>query len=587
MRGNIRKTMVLAGVSLLTCSCLFTARAEAGNDKAEKIQAKQERQLQKVSTKNKDKINHALQSCKRNGAESAKQLNKMKVNKRDFEAGVRGILDEYYSMDESQRGQLENFEATLDESAETIVEHYEEAEEERKNSDSLDYQTEEIVVRFPYGTSEAKIEEVVGEVAVDYEVIDSGILQIDESLPEYKKKRLEKIKDYKTDVVVLAKLGLEDTVARAEEKFENYGCVVDASENIFLEADGVVKNSYGTISLNDPYFNTDKQWHMKNINLAQASSEFNKEMSSTEIWVAVIDCGVQMNHPDLKGNLLTRYSVDVTNDKSVNKKLIDCADKAHRYGQYTGNHGTMVAGVIAARANNGKLGAGVASAATYHSFGSICKIMAIKCDNSVGSGRHITKAYLANAINYAVSEGAEVINISYSAKQGEYSAQEFKDVENAIKRAIAAGVCVVASAGNYGSSTPRYPASFEGVIGVGATLPNNKLTSYSNRSEAVDIVAPGGEDGVKKIFTTYPTTAKKCGYSEGRGTSFAAPQVAATAALMKDMDYDLTSDQILSKMKSSSTVSVKVSTDKGVKTFPLLNAGRAVRLARLQEGKGR
>lgn len=580
MLGNIRRIMVLAGVSLLTCSCLCTAKAEAGNDKAEKIQAKQEQQLQKISTKNKDKINRALQSCKRNGAESAKQLNKMKGNKHDFEAGVRGILDEYYSMEESQRSQLERFEETLDESAETIVEHYEEAEEERKNSDNLDYQTEEIVVRFPYGTSEEKIEEVVGEVAVDYEVIDSGVLQIDESLPEYKKKRLEKIKDYKTDVVVLAKLGLEDTVARAEEKFENYGCVVDASENIFLEADGVVKNSYGTISLNDPYFNTDKQWHMKNINIAQASSELDKVVATGYIWIAVIDSGVQMNHPDLKGNLLTRYSVDVTNDKSVNKKLIDCADKAHKYGQYTGNHGTMVAGVIAARANNKVLGAGVASAATHHSFGSVCKIMAIKCDDSVGSGRHVTKAYLAKAINYAVSKGAEVINISYSAKQGEYKAQDFRDVEKAIKRAIAADVCVVASAGNYGSSTERYPANFKGVIGVGATLPNNKLTSYSNRSDAVDIVAPGGEEGVKMIFTTCPTTARKGGFAEVKGTSFAAPQVAATAALMKIKNYDLTPEQILARMKRGSTVSVKVSTEKGVKTFPLLNAGRAVKLAK-------
>ena len=576
MRGNIRKTMVLAGVSLLTCSCLFTAKAEAGNDKIEKIQAKQERQLQKVNTKNKDKINRALQSCKRNGAESAKQLNKIKGNKHDFEAGVRGILDEYYSMEESQRGQLERFEATLDESAETIVEHYEEAEKERKNSDNLDYQTEEIVVRFPYGTSEAKIEEVVGEVAVDYEVIDTGILQIDESLPEYKKKRLEKIKDYKTDVVVLAKLGLEDTVARAEEKFEDYGCVVDASENIFLEADGIIKNSYGELDLNDPYFNADKQWHMKNINLAQASSELDKEMSATIIWIAVIDCGVQMNHPDLKGNLLTQYSMDVTQDK----KLTLCADKKYDKGQYTGNHGTMVAGVIAAKANNKVLGAGVASAASYNSFGSLCKVMAIKCDDSAGSGRHITKDKLAKAINYAVSKGAEVINISYSAEQGEYKAQDFRDVENAIKRAVAAGVCVVASAGNDKSSTVRYPANFKGVIGVGATLPNNKLTSYSNRSAAVDIVAPGGEDGVKKIFTTYPTTAKKSGFSEGRGTSFAAPQVAATAALMKSMDYSLTSEQILTKMKRSSTVSVKVGTDKGVKTFPLLNAGRAVKLAK-------
>ena len=575
MKGNLWKATVLAGMSLLVCSSPF--QSEAGNVTVEEMEVKQ-RDYMKVSPKNRENIRCAMESCEENGAQSARRLNKIKNNKRDFEAGVRCVMDEYYSMEKSERGELENFEEMVDSSAETIMEHYEEAEEERDNSENLDYQTEEIIVRFPYGTSKEKIDKVAGEAAVDYEIIDSGELQIDDSLPGYKKKRLEKIKDYKTDVVILAKIGLEDTVARAEEKFESYGCVVDASENLFLEADGIVETSSGRIVLNDPYFNTNEQWYFKNIDLPRASRELNKERSATEIWVAVIDCGVQMNHPDLKGNLLTRYSVDVT-PKNI-KKLINCTDRKSKEGQYTGSHGTRVAGIIAARANNGRLGAGVASAGSEESFGSICKIMAIKCDDSVGSGRHITKAYLAKAINYAVTEGAEVINISYSALKDDYKANDFTDVEKAIKRAIAADVCVVASAGNDGSSKPRYPAAFKGVIGVGATLPNNKMAAYSNRSTAVDIVAPGGQEGVKMILSTCPTTIKASGHSEGRGTSYATPQVAGTVALMKSIHYELTPAQVLLKLKSGSTVAVKVKVGSGTRTFRLLNAGGAVRLAR-------
>lgn len=481
-------------------------------------------------------------------------------------------------MDKLQRGELESFQEALDNTAQTIVEHYAEAALERENSENLDYQTEEVMVTFPHGTSQERIEEVVGETALDYEMIDSGEVHIDPNLPEYKKKRLEKIKDFQTDVVILADISLEDTVERAEEKFETYDCVVDASENSFLEADGTVETSSGKVTTSDPKFNMNTQWHMENIDIPRAWKKFASVSSGTEIWIAVIDCGVQMNHPDLKGILMTDKSVDITNHK---KKLVNCEDKAANYGQYTSSHGTMVAGVIAAKGNNGKGIAGVASVASDGWWRNTCKIMAIKCDDTISSGRHITKGKLASAINYAVEAGAEVINISYSAPRADYEETDFKALQNAVKKAIAADVCVVASAGNDGSDEPRYPAAFSGVIGVGATLPNNTMTSYSNQSSAVDIVAPGGEDGVKKIYSTKPTTIAKSGYGEGRGTSYATPQVAGTVAMMKTINYDLTPAQILSRLKSRSTVTVK-GTIGTSKKFKLLNAGKSVELTQEQ-----
>jgi len=240
----------------------------------------------------------------------------------------------------------------------------------------------------------------------------------------------------------------------------------------------------------------------------------------------------------------------------------------------------MIAGVIAAEANNGIFGAGVTSIAGDTSEREVCKIMAIKCDNTVGSGKHITKSFLASAVNYAVNHGAEVINISYSAQKNRYRPADFKNLENAIKRAVAAGVCVVASAGNDGTERLRYPAAFDGVIGVGATLSNNAMASYSNQSSAVDIVAPGGGQGMKKICSVRPVSRhRRRGYGYGRGTSYSAPQVAGTVAMMKSINYNLTPDQILSKLKKSSTVVVRGKVNPSHR-FHLLNAGRAVSITR-------
>lgn len=574
------KTAVLAGAVLLACGCVMTTKAEISRETVEKVREQQERHLWQVDIMSRKNIQSALNVCGKNGEIAAKYLNKIKGRRQEFEMGVREVLNEYYSMEETKQEELENFEECLDESVQTIVAHYEEAKEERENSENLDYQTEEVLVTFPYGTSQERIEEVVRECAIDYEIIDSGELEIDESLPEYKKKRLEKIKDYKTDVVVLAKLGLEDTVARAEEKFEKYSCVVNATKNSFLEADGVIETDYGRVITDDPQFNVDDQWNMETIDLPRAYRRFRQVKSATEIWVAVIDGGVQMNHPDLKGSMLTRYSVDVT---QKNKKLIRCADKKSEKGQYTGTHGTMVAGIIAARVNNGKFCAGVASAASGSSLGGVCKIMAIKFDDSSSKGskgRHLTKGSLAKAIDLAVSSGAEVINISYSAKKEDYG-EEFKYVRDAIKRAIKANVCVVASAGNDGTSVDRYPASFKGVISVGATKRNNDIASYSNRSKKVDILAPVGDRDEKRISCLRPTTCgDKSGVGMGNGTSCAAPQVAATAAMMKSIDYNLTPAQILSRLKKNTTVRVKVEVKGKVREIPLLNAGKAVESVR-------
>ncbi|MEY8389957.1 S8 family serine peptidase [Lachnospiraceae bacterium 45-W7] len=575
MRKMIKKTVLFLSVSLFLTGNPLVLEAKTPQNVIENTSPVQTPRQHKTSSKNRKLIKQAVAFIKSDGEKAAACLNKIR-NQYDFEAGLRKVLNQYYSMEKEERGELKAFTRTVDDSAATIVKHYTEAARERENGKNLDYQVGEAVVSFYSGTSQKEIDRIMQETAAGYEIVDSGEVTIAEDLPEYKKKRLEKIKDLKTDIVILAKINLEDTVERAKEKFKCYDCVADASENTFLEADGTVETSYGSITTNDPYFNGMDQWHLKNINVSGAYQSLKREESLMEIWVAVIDCGVQMNHPDLNGKLLTTFSVDVTQG---NMRLTDCADKRSNYGQYTANHGTMIAGVIAAKANNGIFGAGIASIADDEASGrEVCKIMAIKCDNTVDYDRHITKSYLANAINFAVSHGAEVINISYSTKKKRFKPTEFRNLENAIKRAVSAGVCVVASAGNDGSERLRYPAAFEGVIGVGATLSNNEIAPYSNQSAAVDIVAPGGQRG-KKIFSIRPVRGNRGGYGYGRGTSYSAPQVAATVALMKSVNYNLTPEQILTQLKKSASVTVRGKRNSSSR-FPLLNTGRAVFMAK-------
>ncbi len=378
-------------------------------------------------------------------------MNEFKEDKKEFKIGVRKVLDKYYSMKKTKRGELKEFTKELDDSAKQIVKNYEEAEKERENQENLNYETEKVLLSFPHGTPMETVETIIGNEAVDYEVISDGERHIPEDLPDYKKERLAKAGDIKRDVVVLAETSLEDTVERAENKFENYACVESAEHNVYFEADGTISQDGYSATTNDPKFTNDVQWNLKNANVPRAWNRFKTVGSTISVWVAVIDSGVQMNHPDLKNNLLTSCSVDITNG---NKKLTSYATA----NQYTEEHGTRVAGVLVAQANNGVGCAGVATMGNESFYRNSVKVMALKCDTTVNS-RHVSNDKLYKAINYAVDNGAEVINISYSATTSDYG-NNFSTLKTAVSNAIKSGVTVVCSAGNDASTTIRYPAGF-------------------------------------------------------------------------------------------------------------------------------
>lgn len=529
-------------------------------------------------------INDSVKLCFADGLAAAENINTIKSNTTDFEIGVREVLDRYYSMEKSERGQLEAFSENIDASAATILANYEEAEQERDNSEELPFETEKVLVSFPYGTPTETIEAVVGNEAVSYKIIHDGEHNIPDDLPDCKKERLKAAENTKTDIMVSVDVSLEDTVSRAIDKFKEYECVTNVSSNTYFEADGTISNGSISVEANDTYFNETDQWNLKSIDIPNAWNKFNSVSLACPIWVAVIDSGVKMNHEDLKGVLLENSSVDITQDSIP--KLKDLDDEKSVTGQYTSQHGTMVAGVLAAQGNNGKGIAGVGSIANNNNYRDKIKIMAIKCDKTLDTDRHITKEYLCDAIYYAVDNGAEVINISYSAEASAYGT-EYCELKNAIDYAIDNNVIVVCAAGNDGDKVDdqgcpivRYPAGFPGVIGVGAHLKNGNIAEYSNKSSAVDIVAPGGykTEGGAQIWSTTikddQDNNNNTSYTTSHGTSYATPHVAATVAMMKSIDCTLTPTRALSILRLRSTKQVTLNG----KMFYFLDTGYTIAL---------
>jgi subtilisin family serine protease len=224
--------------------------------------------------------------------------------------------------------------------------------------------------------------------------------------------------------------------------------------------------------------------------------------------LAIIDSGVQLNHPDLAGRLLPGYDF-------VNRDATPDDD----FG-----HGTMVAGVAAASTNNNT---GVAGAIWAG------KIMPIKVLDNRGAA---SDDNIAAGIRYAVDHGADVINLSLGGPGASTILQ------NAVDYATTNDVVVVAAAGNDGDTEPHFPAACDGVVAVGAvdnTQPGLPLASFSSHGSWISIVAPG---------VALTTTQRVSAYGQGTGTSFSSPLVAAAAFLLRAADPNATGRTIVSRL---------------------------------------
>ncbi|WP_053225752.1 S8 family serine peptidase [Solirubrobacter soli] len=246
--------------------------------------------------------------------------------------------------------------------------------------------------------------------------------------------------------------------------------------------------------------------------------------------VAVLDSGVRLSHPDLRGNLWTNPAEIPGNHRDDDGNgYVDDVHGVDLTGEHSLNdaqgHGTHVSGTIAA-ARNGKGVVGVA----YNA-----KLMVVRVLDERGSGT--TKA-LAEGIRYAAANGARIINISL-----ETTADDPR-IRAAVKAASAANVLIVCSAGNMGANIdrrPLFPVSIpaDNLVGVAATAPadgGEAITQFSNFGPlTVPVAAPG--DGVV-------STANDGGYESRSGTSMAAPHVAGVAALMASVAPNLSAQEL-------------------------------------------
>ena len=266
----------------------------------------------------------------------------------------------------------------------------------------------------------------------------------------------------------------------------------------FAELDELVPHA--AIDANDTYYN--RAWHLQTLNAPQAWPR----SLGTGVVVAVLDTGVDPDHPDLTGQLVPGWNAYSNN-----------ADSSDVYG-----HGTKVAGVVAAASNNG---IGVTSLAWN------AKVMPVRVSKDNGYAYFST---IASGITWAADHGADVVNISYYVSDSD-------TVQDAARYMRSRGGVVVSSAGNNGSilNAPDTDA----IITVGATDSGDNLTSWSNYGNSVDVTAPGSS-----IWSTRDGGS----YGSVSGTSFSSPLTAAVVALVMAADPSLTPDEIENIITGSS-----------------------------------
>ncbi|GAA2397355.1 type VII secretion-associated serine protease mycosin [Streptomyces glaucosporus] len=250
-----------------------------------------------------------------------------------------------------------------------------------------------------------------------------------------------------------------------------------------------------------------RPWSLKRVLL----EELWKNTRGEGVRVAVIDTGVDDDHPQLKEAVDAgsgrRFLKDPEKDEYGNAP----EPLAKNGTDDLVGHGTKVAGIIAARPADDTGFVGIAPEAT---------IIPIQQNDAEGRG---TSKTLAAAIDYAVGADADVINISQDTAG---AVEPDPSLKEAVDRALAKGVVVVASAGNDGQGgnvKETYPASYEGVIAVASSDRNNERAPFSQSGDFVDVAAPGVD-----MISTVPGG----GHCADNGTSFSAPYVAGVAALL-------------------------------------------------------
>lgn len=269
--------------------------------------------------------------------------------------------------------------------------------------------------------------------------------------------------------------------------------------------------AWGYAAPSDPYYATSQYSAKLQAELEAAWDAYAATTSTRgQVVIAVLDTGIRDTHEDLVNKVDTAYFKDYVT--LANTTVVD-----------DNGHGTQLAGIAAAEVNN----AGIAGVASWDGGTSadprLVKVMPVKVADATNVSNH---AAIAAGMSWAVAHGANIILVSLGSKTPSWTLQ------NAVQQAYAAGVLVVAAAGNDGTSTMRYPAAYQGanqgVLSVTSVNAADALDTAhkANYGSWVNVLAPGagltstgnGSD------TEYVTSLT--------GTSFAAAHAAGVAALV-------------------------------------------------------
>jgi len=242
----------------------------------------------------------------------------------------------------------------------------------------------------------------------------------------------------------------------------------------------------------------------------RAPSAWDTTFGSEGVTVAIVDTGVDYTHPDLQSRFGSNKGSDFAGGDG---------DPIAPSGE---NHGTHVAGIASATTDNGTGVAGMSDSTLL-----ACR--------ALGGGSGST-ADIADAVEYATDQGADIINMSLGG--GGYT----NTMKNAVSYAVNNGTLPICAAGNDGSSSVSYPAAYDECVAVSAVDSNENLANFSQYGPNLDVAAPGVD-----VLSTWNDSP----YNKISGTSMACPAASGVAALGKAVEPGLNATQLRSKLKNT------------------------------------
>ena len=301
---------------------------------------------------------------------------------------------------------------------------------------------------------------------------------------------------------------------------------------VFAEPDAIYHTLY---TPDDPYYDEPydssrdgklDQWYLRKIDAPRGWDKLKNKGSHTLL--AIIDTGIDYNHPDLKDVIARNSKGEIIGKSFVNGKPDPLDDNGH---------GTHCAGIADASTDNGVGVAGVG----FNSF----KIVPVKVMTHKGYGE---LGWICRAITWAADHGCRVESLSLGGSM--YS----QGMQDAINYAWSKGVIVVAAAGNEGRNNSGYPASNNRVVAVSATDENDQRTYFSNFGRPISVGAPGIH--ILATLPCYPCELTKArglkeGYDSLAGTSMACPVVSGAIAALLAYHPSLTATEAIQRVEQT------------------------------------